>query len=137
MRYLYFILLGLGSSSVYAQAMDNNAITRSEFLKVTGALFMVLLFILVLSWLLRRLKGGAFAASSQGFKAMASMNLGAKEKVMLMKAGDRYLLLGITAGSITTLADFGEQLPQGFDTDPKPPFSDIIQSILRKREGAR
>ena len=74
-------------------------------------LLLVLLLIFALSWIIKRLNTVGFISPSKGFKPIASMNLGAKEKLMLIQVGERYLLIGIAAGGITHLADFGEQLP--------------------------
>ena len=71
-------------------------------------------------------------SSSKGFQSIATMTLGPKEKIMMLKVGERYLLMGVAAASITILHDFGEQLPQGFDPDNKATFGELLKSAVRK-----
>ncbi|HFD2303859.1 TPA: FliO/MopB family protein, partial [Legionella pneumophila] len=70
--------------------------------------------------------------SSKGFQTVASMILGPKEKVVLLKIGDRYLLIGVGAYSINLICDFGNQLPEGFDADQKSSFADVLKSAIGK-----
>lgn len=111
--------------------MIQQAITQSELIRVVFGLLCVLLLILLLSWLVKRLQG-AQIGSIKGFQVVASMVLGPKEKIMLLKAGTRYLLLGFGSGHISLLCDFGEQLPLGFDSSNKASFAELLKSAVVK-----
>ncbi|KTD67339.1 flagellar protein fliO [Legionella steelei] len=99
-------------------------------MRVVMGLLLVLLLILVLSWVVKRLHGMQMG-SAKGFQSVASMLLGPKEKITLLKVGTRYLLVGSGAGNVTLLHDFGEQLPPGFDTTNKSSFADLLKSVVK------
>lgn len=107
------------------------AISGGELMRVIGGLLLVVLVIIFLSWLLRRLNGTGLANAS-GFKIIAYMNLGTREKIMLVNVGNRILLLGVASGSINTLHDFGEELPAGFVSDSKTSFTAFLKTALGK-----
>jgi len=108
----------------------HNLITQSDLMRIVVGLLFVLLLIIVLSWLVKRLHG-VHLGSAKGFQAIASMILGPKEKITLLKVGERYLLLGSGTGHITLLHDFGEQLPSGFDATNKRSFAELLQSAVK------
>lgn len=129
---LLMIVLSLMGSAVCALPAENsNIISHSELMRVIGGLFLVLLLIILLSWMVRRLQG-ANLSSSKGFQTIASITLGPKERVMLVKVGDHFLLMGVGAGSVSLLYDFGKQMPAGFDINNKSTFADLLKSAVRK-----
>jgi flagellar protein FliO/FliZ len=72
------------------------------------ALVFVLALIPVSMWLLRRF-GGAQPAASAGLRVVAQLPLGPRERIVVVEAGERWLLLGVTAASITRVGT----LPKG------------------------
>ncbi|WP_141676659.1 flagellar biosynthetic protein FliO [Legionella jamestowniensis] len=112
-------------------ASKASSISNSELLRVMSGLLLVVGVIVLLSWLLRRLNNAGLG-NSNGFKVIASMSLGTREKIMLINTGNRFLLLGVTSGSINTLHDFGEELPVGFLSDTKTSFSEFLKTALGK-----
>lgn len=111
--------------------MISHAITQSELLRVVFGLLSVLLLILVLSWIVKRMQGVQLG-SAKGFQSMGSMLLGPKEKIMLVKVGTRYLLLGLGSSQVSLIHDFGDELPQGFEPTHKPSFSELLKSMVVK-----
>ncbi|ARG97968.1 flagellar biosynthetic protein FliO [Legionella micdadei] len=126
-------LLPIISRATTLSTHNSPALSSSELMRVLGGLLIVVAVIVLLSWILRRLNGAKFANAS-GFKIIACMNLGAREKIMLVQVGSRILLLGVTSGSINTLHDFGEELPPSFSSEPKPSFSEFLKTALGKSE---
>ncbi|MGE8212602.1 MAG: FliO/MopB family protein, partial [Stenotrophomonas sp.] len=67
----------------------------------------------------------------------ASLNIGAKERVVVVDVNGQQLLLGVTAGGISNLHQLPEPLPQ---TPPPalphlkqlPNFAQLLQQKLRK-----
>ena len=100
------------------------------------ALLMVLALIVGLGWLLKRMPGSGFRPA-QGLKVVASLNVGAKERVVVVDVNGQQLLLGVTAGGINTLHQLSEPLPQ---TAPSPlpglsqlpNFAQMLAQKLRK-----
>lgn len=130
-RYIHAITLSLLSTMTYAIPQESgNVISHGEIVRVITGLVVVLLIIAVLSWIVKRLHV-VNLSSSKGFQSIASMTLGPKEKIILIRAGDRYLLMGVGSG-VSMLHDFGDTLPPGFDNDNKTSFPDLLKSALGK-----
>lgn len=108
-----------------------SGIHHAELSRLLLGLGFVVLIIILLSWIIKRLNVVNFS-SSKGFESVASMTLGPKERMMLIKIGKKYLLIGIGASAINTLYDFGEELPDGFDTELKPSFAALLKTAVRK-----
>lgn len=111
--------------------MMQHAITQGEIFRLIVGLLFVLLFILLLSWLVKKLNKMHLGMST-GFQPISSMVLGPKERITLLKVGTRYLLLGFGSGNVTLLCDFGEQLPSGFVSMNKPSFAELLKSVIVK-----
>lgn len=106
-------------------------LSHGELTRVITGLLLVLIIIIALSWLIKRLNL-VNLRSSQGFELIASMILGPKEKIMLMKVGEQYLLMGVAGGSISMLYDYGKALPSGFSVENKPGFAELLKSAIGK-----
>ena len=132
MRIYYLIIsLLINKAALALPAESPHLINHNELTRVVGALFCVLIIILALSWLVKRLNVVKLS-SSKGFQSIATMTLGPKERVMLLQVGGRYLLIGIGAGAVSTLCDFGQQLPSGFELDNKANFKELLKSAVGK-----
>ncbi|MCL9684389.1 flagellar biosynthetic protein FliO [Legionella maioricensis] len=133
MRYLislFFLLISTGAAALPAES--SNLISHNELMRVIMGLLSVLLIIIFLSWIVKRLNLVKLS-SSKGFQSIASMTLGPKEKMMLLKVGDRFLLMGVGASTVSLLYDFGEQLPPGFDSENKPAFAEFLKSAVGRK----
>jgi len=73
------------------------------------ALAAVLALIPVALWLLKRF-GAANATAIDGLQVVSQLPLGSGQRIVVLQAGNRWLLLGVTGGSITRLGSL-----------PKPP----------------
>ncbi|MBW8190797.1 flagellar biosynthetic protein FliO [Neiella marina] len=75
------------------------------------SLLVVLAVAIALAWLWKRFMPTNLMGQT-GLDVVATRHIGAKERLLLIKVGERYLLLGATAQAINTLAEFtAEQLP--------------------------
>jgi flagellar protein FliO/FliZ len=72
------------------------------------ALVFVLALIPVSMWLLKRFGGGQPSANA-GLRVVAQLPLGPRERIVVIEAGERWLLLGVTAASINRVGT----LPKG------------------------
>lgn len=100
------------------------------------ALALVLGLILGLAWLLRRLPGAGFRPV-EGLRVVASLQLGAKERAVVLDVGGTQLLLGVTPAGITRLHELAQPLPAV--EAPKlptlkdlPDFAQLLSRRLRK-----
>lgn len=79
-------------------------------LEMLLALALVLAAVFALAWLMRRLR--AFPASRQALlRADAELEVGEKERIVLLAAGRQKWLLGVTPGGITVLHTYGADTP--------------------------
>jgi flagellar protein FliO/FliZ len=100
------------------------------------ALLAVLALIIGLGWLLKRMPGSGFRPA-EGMRVVASLNVGAKERVVVVEVNGEQLLLGVTAGGINTLHHLPEPLPTPAparlpDFKHLPNFAQLLQQRLRK-----
>lgn len=113
----YFVLcLGMLVSTL-AWAEDTGALSRQAGKNVptvdvwqwTVALILVLGIFMAFVWLLR--KSAGLGLTNKGQLAIVSgLSLGVREKLVLVKVGEKQLLLGVTAGRIDKLLELeGEQ----------------------------
>src|SRR5690606_25653205 len=66
------------------------------------ALLLVLGLILGLAWLLKRLPGSGLR-QADGLRVVASVQLGVKERAVVVEVGGRQLLLGVATGGVNLL----------------------------------
>ncbi|WP_282296393.1 flagellar biosynthetic protein FliO [Stenotrophomonas sp. PS02289] len=102
------------------------------------ALLAVLALIVGLGWVLKRLPGSGFKPA-EGLRVVASLNVGAKERVVVVEVNGQQLLLGVTAGGINTLHQLPEALPipepaRLPDLKNLPNFAQLLQQRLRKEK---
>ncbi|KTD65672.1 flagellar biosynthetic protein FliO [Legionella spiritensis] len=129
-----FLLLGLFPLHAIAETSmptGNAAVSSAELLRILGGLLFVVLLIAVFAWLVKRLNRGGMGIGGP-FKILACASLGTREKIMMLQVGERFLLLGVTAGGITTLYDFGEELPPGFQGNGKTSFAELLKQVMGK-----
>lgn len=92
---------------------------------------LLLVFMLVLSliplalWALKRLGPQRLSQQAAGLSVVAQLSLGARERVVVLEAGERWILLGVTAHSISRLGS----LPKGTvaTAQATPSFSSLLQ----------
>jgi flagellar protein FliO/FliZ len=72
------------------------------------SLLLVLLAIVVAAWLLKKLQVGG--STVNGLKVVTSLNLGSKERLMVVQVGEKQLLLGITGQQINLLDTLDEPI---------------------------
>lgn len=83
---------------------------------VTVALALVLALVYGAAWVLRRLKTFNRGAQ-QNLDVIEAISLGPKERAVLVRVKDRQVLLGVSSGRVTLLADLGQQ---SMDSTPGP-----------------
>jgi flagellar protein FliO/FliZ len=101
-----------------------------SLLPLVMALVFVLALIPAAVWLLKRMGGGT-ATSAAGLRVVAQLPLGTRERLVVVEAGERWLLLGVTAASINRVGT----LPKG--TLPAVPTAANFASLLNAARGKR
>lgn len=78
--------------------------------EVLLGLVVVVALIVIAGWLLRRVYPGVAGGTGQ-LRVLATLPLGPRERLLLVDAAGKQLLLGVTAQQVTTLHTFDEALP--------------------------
>ena len=135
MSLLASTLLAVGKTAtpIGPQVSQDAAAAPSLFGAVL-ALLAVLALVIGLGWLLKRLPGSGFRPA-EGMKVVASLSVGAKERVVVIEVNGQQLLLGVTAGGINTPHTLPEPLPPPAtvrvpDFKNLPNFAQLLQRLL-------
>ncbi|MGV8958966.1 MAG: flagellar biosynthetic protein FliO [Stenotrophomonas sp.] len=129
-------LLALAAQASKAVPVGQHAASAPGMFGAVLALLAVLALIVGLGWLLKRLPGTGFRPA-EGLRVVASLNVGAKERVVVVEVNGEQLLLGVTAGGISAL----HRLPEPLPTIPAatlpnlkqlPNFAQLLAQKLRK-----
>ena len=100
------------------------------------ALLLVLGLILGLAWVLKRMPGSGFRPAD-GLRVVASLSVGAKERVVVVEVNGEQLLLGVSPGGVRTLHTLPEPLPPAAGPSlpnfkKLPDFAQLLSQKLRK-----
>jgi len=105
--------------------------STGNMLNVTFGLLVVLLFIALTAWLVRRF--GNFQVTAKGnLKIVGGLHLGTRERVVLIQVGEQQLLVGVAPGRIQTLHVLDQPLSmESQSSTSKERFSDKLASVLK------
>lgn len=137
-RYLALALIVLLSNAAFA-AEPAPISPSGGLLQIATALLFVLGLVFVAAWLMRRL-GPMNAGNKIPVKIIGGINVGNRERVMVVEVGDQWLILGVTANNINKLGSMPKQdelLNQSAQTAASDPFSTWLKRTLDKRTTER
>jgi flagellar protein FliO/FliZ len=120
----------LFAAPVFAAAPVDADIGVAGLGRVIGSLLVVIAIILASSWLLRRMPGAS--RSGARLRTLESVAVGIKERVVLVQAGERQLLLGIAPGSVRTLLVLEQplaELPIAPSSTPAASFAALLRGV--------
>lgn len=101
--------------------------------QVSSVLAVIVLLILACAWLARRLGFAPKTVSSQALKVSASVQVGQRERVVIVDTAEARLVLGVTAAQITHLHTLPPAAP-----DARPPaaapqdFRQLLQNLVKR-----
>ncbi|EJL6265013.1 flagellar biosynthetic protein FliO [Vibrio cholerae] len=96
-----------------------------------GSLLFVIALILLLAWLLKRMRVPAFG-QQKGLSIIKQLPVGTRERVMIIQVGEDQYLIGVTTQSIQLLAKLDNPLIQ--EELPATAFSHQLMQLLKKHE---
>lgn len=134
-RILTLWLLGTGLARAAGQAASPpSAISVWNLLQVLFGLGVVLIAVLLAAWVLKRLQPSSWGGQGP-LRVLATLPVGARERVVLIKAGEEQLLIGVTANQINSLHVLSKTIDE--DTlraaDPLPNFPEWLRQAMEKR----
>jgi len=132
------IIQALVAAGAPAVKVGQHAAAAPSMFGAIFALLAVLALIVGLGWVLKRMPGSGFKPA-EGLRVVASLNVGAKERVVVVEVNGQQLLLGVTTGGISTLHQLPEALPTPEparlpDLKNLPNFAQLLQQRLRKEK---
>lgn len=86
-----------------------SVIQHTNYLHLVFGLCLVIVIFFVVAFLLKKINMSG-APSSSALKVLAGLPLGTKEKIILIEAGKKQILIGVCQGNINTLHVFDEPL---------------------------
>ncbi len=120
--------------SAYAQSGAVSASTG--LLQIGLALAAVIGLMLLAAWLMKRL--GPIATNNRvAMKIVGGMSLGNRERIIVVEIADQWMVLGVTAQQITSLANLPKQELAGVNStalDDEKSFSYWLKKTLAKRK---
>ena len=132
MRFLPWFLAAFASPAFAASAPAD--VDAGGLLRVCLSLGVVIALILGAGYVLRRLQGGT-VRSGGNLRALESIAIGMKERVVLVQAGEKQLLLGVAPGNVRTLHVFDAPIASAAQTAPSPAAA--FRTVLSQWRGAQ
>ena len=98
------------------------------------ALLLVVALILLAGWVGRRMQRGVARGPAPSLRALASVHVGQRERVVLLQAGPTQLLLGVAPGQVRALHVFDTPVvvPEQAATTA-PDFAQALRQVLQRR----
>jgi flagellar protein FliO/FliZ len=125
-------------AAVFA-APERQALPGSSggLLRVTLALIVVLAVLLAAAWLARRVRAFGGGSSPQ-MQILAQLPLGTRERAVLIRVGERALLIGVAPGNVRTLHVLEQPWPaddSGGGERAGQPALPTFKALLRRSLG--
>lgn len=86
-------------------------------------------------------RGGAGVIGAPGkgqLRVLARLSVGREQSVLLVQAGEKYLLLGVASSGVSVLErltkEEAQQMCPGLDQPPPPGFREAFGEVLRQRK---
>ena len=110
----------------------SHGLSPAYFLKLGVALLLVLGMFIAFAWLMRRFNGYQSTAKG-GLRVVTGLNLGTREKLVVVQVGEDQLLLGVTPGKIEKLHRLGSCLEENTAAVASD-FSQKLKTVIQKKE---
>ncbi|MDY7537115.1 flagellar biosynthetic protein FliO [Undibacterium sp. RTI2.1] len=134
-----FIGLLFVSDQAWASAETKAISPTTGFLQILLGLGAVLALMLFAAWLFKRI-GPAVTGNKIPVNIIGGVNVGNRERIMVVEVADQWIVVGVTAQQITTLSTMpkqeqivAEQLAKQTSTQVANPFSAWLAKTIEKR----
>ncbi|HWP51405.1 MAG TPA: flagellar biosynthetic protein FliO [Clostridia bacterium] len=113
---------------------------RLEAFSVFFSVFLTLAFVLFLAWFFLRWIGGHAPIQSnyRHIKILDRVIIDREKYLLLVSAGDKTVLIAMSAGAVETICEFSPQQRALFDaaTESEQSFSAVIKQMLPKKNSS-
>jgi len=127
-------LLSILMLPTMSQAADNAVVTPTTgFLQIILALLFILGLMFAAAWVFKRITPVG-QQNRLALKIVGGLNLGQRERILVVEIGDQWMVLGVTAHSINQLGQVAKQdeLLQHGSSDAGA-FQNWLQKTIAKR----
>jgi flagellar protein FliO/FliZ len=113
-------------------------LAAGNLLQTIFALCLVLALLAVLAWFMKRY-GPKAAAGPAHLRIVGALNLGGRERIMVVEVGDQWIVVGAAPGRVNALATMARQAGAEADAalhpqlPPAGSFSDWLKQTIDKR----
>ncbi len=112
-----------------AWAIEESRAAQLDWATTFGSLIMVVAVILVLAWLLKRMRLPAMS-HQKGLNIVRQIAVGTKERIVIVQAGEEQFLVGVTSQSIQLISKLEKPLSQ--EELETSPFANQLTQLLKK-----
>lgn len=112
-------------------------VSSGSFLQAFIGLFIIVALLIATAWLARKLTGGR-GFGEGGMRLIGGITVGPRERIILVEAGEHWLVIGIVPGQIRKL----HTLPKGAFPEPgllpagTPPFAHWLKGVIDRRNSS-
>ncbi|OLQ91758.1 flagellar biosynthetic protein FliO [Vibrio panuliri] len=124
-------ILWLLMLSPTAMAAPSAPSSQLDWATTFGSLLFVIVLILLLAWLLKRMRVPTIA-SQKGLSVVRQIAVGTRERIAIVQAGEEQFLVGITSQSIQLISKLEKPLSQ--EELAASPFANQLTQLLKKND---
>lgn len=127
---------GGNGSAAAPELLSNPALGAGYLLQLVIGLVVVLAGIAALAWLMRRVTRFQSAAGDR-LRVLGGLSVGARERVVLIQAGEEQLLVGVASGQVRMLHVLRQPLPPPAARAQGPEGDSFARRLAQSLHGAR
>jgi len=133
----YFSLTATGVSSILGQGVMLTATAPDLLAQIWNLVLLIIAFVAIVALAYFSLRLMGRAKNSRGFggnvKVIEATGLGFQNTVQLVKAGDKYFLIGVSRTGITLIGEVNEEsLNLSKSAVPQVPFENVLSKFFNK-----
>ncbi len=126
----------LAASAVAGAAEQQSAAAPGNLLQVLFGLTLVLGLLVGVAWLMKRF-GIAKQSAGTSVKIVGGVNLGSRERILVVEVADQWIVVGVAPGRINTLSTMPRQenIAQPETETAAKNFPAWLKQTIEKRNG--